>query len=315
MDAALGRRSVATLRARFEALRPDGPIPALMAEIPVGHLWPFDEWETDPRPPVSDFHRPDLSYLGWGSVYGPGQTAASPAVSRRCLWLAGPPAALNRLQNAWRDAAGFASAIRGAVGLPAQSGARSAEAHWLWTMFEVAERRVAFSPLQLRSGSVTVAHGICQFPEARVAATRAHPEWDDPLSQIIRAADPGPTRFWDIVDAVEASLMLLDLAEVAMSTLSESGNSSAPAERTLPKRTKGPRGRTASQLLQEWWADPKLRRQLLNAGSSDAIGLLIGKSGPSVREAGPIWDDTIKPRIQGTRSVSRMVREEDRFDV
>lgn len=217
MDAALGRRSVATLRARFEALRPDGPIPALMAEIPADHPAPFDERETHPRPPVSDFHRPDLFYLGWDSVYGPGPTSASRAVAHRCHWLAGPSIALVRLRDSWRDAAAFASDIRVAAGLAVGSRAGNAENHWLWTMFEVAERRVAFSPLKLRGGSVTVAHGECHFPAPRVTATRAHPEWCDPLSQIIRAADPGPTRYWEIVDAVEASLMLLDLAEVAMS--------------------------------------------------------------------------------------------------
>jgi len=138
-------------------------------------------------------------------------------VAHRCHWLAGPPIALVRLRDSWRDAAAFASDIRMAAGLAVGPGAGNAENHWLWTMFEVAERRVAFSPLQLRGGSVTVAHGECHFPAPRVAATRAHPEWCDPLSQIIRAADPGPTRYWEIVDAVEASLMLLDLAEVAMS--------------------------------------------------------------------------------------------------
>ncbi|MCX7432667.1 MAG: hypothetical protein NTY17_17035 [Planctomycetia bacterium] len=90
---------------------------------------------------------------------------------------------------------------------------------------------------------------------------------------------------------------------------------SAPAQDPSQFKAHKPRGKSTGELLGEHWRDPKKRQQLLNAGSAERIGKLIGKSATAVKEAGPIWTDKIAPWLKSVRVVATATRRsEERFD-
>lgn len=101
----------------------------------------------------------------------------------------------------------------------------------------------------------------------------------------------------------------------AFSNVLQATPTSAPAQGPPQFKAYKPRGKTTGELLGEYWRDPKKRQQLLNAGSAERIGKLIGKSETAVKEAGPIWTDKIAPWLKSVRVVASATRcSEERFD-
>lgn len=210
MDALLAR-SLQTMRGRFESLRAGGPIPALMAEAPPGH----EVAGKGKTPPGFSFGGRKPAMTRASTFLRDGQPTLF-----RWVWLMGEPAAVDKLNRACVDAAGFAPAIRAHSGLPRDSGAPKPEDQWTWTVFELAERGIPFSPLHLVNRAVVVATEAAPYmkaPQALVAHAKASPGHDGP-DPMLSALEFGPTRYWELADLVEASLMALDLFEVAVST-------------------------------------------------------------------------------------------------
>ena len=209
----LTARTLATLRGRFEALRGFAPMPAVMAEVPAGCDPEFKLSGGLPRPPIRHLDRDDLRYLGGAAVLCHDRSADPLSAPARHLWVACDPRAHDRLRHAFETAAAFAPGARAIASLAAESGARGDEDEWLWTLFEVAEKKLPITPLSLRGGHITVASGELHFVAHQVAAVRANPDRQDLMAKGIRRAAPAPTRYWQIDDAVEASLILLDLVD------------------------------------------------------------------------------------------------------
>ena len=51
------------------------------------------------------------------------------------------------------------------------------------------------------------------------------------------------------------------------------------------------RDKPCKVVLREWWDDPKRRQKILDAGSAEKIGHLIGFGETTVKEAKPIWNE------------------------
>ena len=95
----------------------------------------------------------------------------------------------------------------------------------------------------------------------------------------------------------------------------QGASANASAQDRPRSKARKPRGKTAAELLQEWWSDADKRERLLNAGSADRIARLIGKSETAVKEAGPIWTSKIAPALKSCRIVAVAVRhDEERFN-
>jgi len=61
-------------------------------------------------------------------------------------------------------------------------------------------------------------------------------------------------------------------------------------------------------VLREWWDDPKRRQKLLDAGSAEKIGFLLGFGETTVKEAKPIWNE-IKKHLDFRRRELRELEE------
>lgn len=85
-----------------------------------------------------------------------------------------------------------------------------------------------------------------------------------------------------------------------------------PATTDPPGKLTEPRGKTTTERLRELWSTEVGALRILRAGSAEKIGKLIGRAKSSVVEAGPIWDDEIKPQLQSLRSFNALQREEER---
>lgn len=74
------------------------------------------------------------------------------------------------------------------------------------------------------------------------------------------------------------------------------------------------RDKPCKVVLREWWDDPKKRQRILEAGSAEKIGLLVGFSETAVKEAKPIWGEIQKHlafRRQELRGLQEMRRNEE----
>ena len=74
------------------------------------------------------------------------------------------------------------------------------------------------------------------------------------------------------------------------------------------------RDKPCKVVLREWWEDPKQRQRILEAGSAEKIGHLVGFSETAVKEAKPIWSEIQKHlafRRQELRGLQEMRRAEE----
>ena len=74
------------------------------------------------------------------------------------------------------------------------------------------------------------------------------------------------------------------------------------------------RDKPCKVVLREWWDDPKNRQRILEAGSAEKIGHLVGFSETAVKEAKPIWGEIQKHlafRRQELRGLQEMRRAEE----
>jgi hypothetical protein len=294
MDA-LTAQSIRRLCDRLEAMRAGGAIPALMAEYRVGA--PEEECR-----PLSDFE----GALWSVSVRLPERDTS------RAVWLAadGPRGATFRATCA--DAARVAIPTLRQAGFAVGLGATNETNAWLWSIFEMAALQLPGVPLRLEGRDIyRVGAGGVTINEPAVIRAAADPS-SHPFAPLILTA--GQTRYWKLMDAVEASLAVLDIAQTWPQPEADA-DATPPASGKTPDKTKPkPRGEPAAEQLRQMWADPEGRKKILAAGSAARIGPLIGKSPTQVKSAGPIWDDKIAPALKAQRDLTRYHREEERLD-
>jgi hypothetical protein len=193
MDAPTAQ-SIRRLCDRLEAMRAGGAIRALMAEYRVGA--PEEECR-----PLSDFE----GALWSASVRMPERDTS------RAVWLAadGPRVATFRATCA--DAARVAIPTLRQAGFAVGLGATNECNAWLWSIFEMAALRLPGVPLRLEGGDIyRVGAGGVTMNETAVSNAATDPS-NDPFAALLLTA--GPTRYWRLIDAIEASLAVLDIAQ------------------------------------------------------------------------------------------------------
>jgi hypothetical protein len=294
MDA-LTAQSIRRLSGRLEAMRAGGAIPALMAEHRVGA--PTEECR-----PLPEFEAAPLE-----------ASVRLPAMDTwRAVWLTadGPRVAAFRATCA--DAARVAIPTLQRSGFAVGLGAASETAAWLWSIFEMAALQLPGVPLRLEGGDVyrVNANGV-RISERSLSRVPPGPAKD--LFAAI-GASAGPTRYWRLMDAIEASLAVLDVAQTWPQSDAAVTATAAPPCEPADEQNPTPRGEVAAERLRQLWADPEGRKKILAAGSAERIGQLIGRGKTAVVTAGRIWDEEIKPKLQAMRTVERYHREEERLD-
>jgi hypothetical protein len=294
MDA-LTAQSIRRLCGRLEAMRTDGAIPALMAEYRVDA-------------PLED-RRPLPAFEGalWGAAVRLPERDTS-----RAVWLAagGPRVAAFRATCA--DAARVAIPTLRQAGFAVGLGATNETNAWLWSIFEMAALQLPGVPLRLEGGAIyRVGAGGVTINEPSVIRAAADPS-NHPFAPFILTA--GQTRYWRLMDAIEASLAVLDIAQTWPQSEANATTTAALPCEPADEQSPTPRGEVAAERLRQLWADPEGRKKILAAGSAERIGQLIGRGKTAVVKAGRIWDEEIKPKLQAMRTVERYHREEERLD-
>jgi hypothetical protein len=228
------------------------------------------------------------------------------------LWLAADAPRVGTFRAVCADAARVALPTLRRAGFAVGLGTTDEGNAWLWSIFEMAALQLPGVPLRLEGGDIyRLGVGGMAINEAAVISAAADPS-GDPLAPLLLTA--GPTRYWKLMDAVEASLAVLDIAQTwpqsppgADSTLTASGQ---PADETKPTR----RGEPTAERLRQLWIDPEGKKKILAAGNAEGVAYLIGRSKTAVVEAGPIWDGKIAPALKAQRDLARYHREEERLD-
>jgi hypothetical protein len=183
---------------------------------------------------------------------------------------------------------------------------------WLWSIFEMAALQLPGVPLRLEGGDIyRVGTGGITINETAVSSAAADPS-GDPFAPLILTA--GPTRYWRLMDAIEASLAVLDVAQTWPHSEAVTITTTSPPRGPAPEQKSTPRGEVAAERLRQLWADPEGRKKILAAGSAERIGLLINRGKTAVVKAGRIWDEEIKPKLQAMRSMEQYHREEEGLD-
>jgi hypothetical protein len=294
MDA-LTAQSIRRVSGRLEAMRVGGPIPAIMAEYRVDA--PAEE-----RRPLSGFE----NALPSTSVRLPEQDTS------RAVWLAADAPRVKTFRATSADAARVAIPTLRQAGFAVGLGATDETTTWLWSIFEMAALQLPGVPLRLEGRDIyrVNADGVT-INEPAVIRAAADPA-NVPFAALFLTV--GPTRYWKLMDAIEASLAVLDIAQTwpqappdAAPTPPASGQ---PTDETKPKR----RGEPAAERLRQLWVDPEGKKKILAAGNAEGVARLIGKSKTAVVEAGPIWDDKIAPALKAQRDLVRYHREEEKLD-
>ena len=297
MDA-LTAQSIRRLCGRLEAMRSGGPIPALMAEHRVGA--PEEECR-----PLSGFE----GALWSGSVRLLGSDASK---TIRLLWLAADSPRVAAFRAVCADAARVALPTLRRAGFAVGLGTNQEGDAWLWSIFEMAALQLPGVPLRLEGGDIyRVGAGGVTINEPAVNRAAADPS-GHPFAPFILTA--GQTRYWKLMDAIEASLAVLDIAQTWPQSEANATTTAALPCEPADEQSPTPRGEVAAERLRQLWADPEGRKKILAAGSAERIGQLIGRGKTAVVKAGRIWDEEIKPKLQAMRTVERYHREEERLD-
>lgn len=245
MDA-LTERTIRRLSERLEAFRLKGPIPALMAEFRVGA--PAEETQ-----PLDGF----ADALWSGSMrYLPDGTNLS-----RHIWLAADPPLVNEFRNFCGDAGRLAVPLLLAAGYHVGSGAPKPEASWLWAAFELAELRLPGTDLRL------VGETVWRMGAGRVAIGEGVLDNPGPFAGL--AANVGNTRYWKLADAVEASLAVLDIAQVRQETVAAATQPQTVAAATGRRHaTRSTRKKDVDGALGK--LEAKMRKELVREHGSES---------------------------------------------
>lgn len=311
-------RTARTLRDRFEALRPVGPVPAVMAESPPGEPYPY-RGEGAQRLPVfesHDFRKPHWS--GGAMVFRDGSHVAN-----RHIWLAGGRAAADRLLLVCHDANGFVPMLRRGFELPSDCGVGDAKQRWLWTVFELAERGVPGSLLSLvKPVFLCDPEGIVHASEDDIRWAKEHPGESKPFSEFFKG-DFGPARHWQLADVIEASVMVMDLVELTIGT-GTAVEPPAPAYTTSgadviqavifeglksaladSKKPGNHRGKSTCELLKDLHVnvDP----EFAETAPETALGERIRRS-PGTFPDSHYWRTVLQPRRQEVRAEKKKIR-------
>ena len=194
MDA-LTKQSIQRLCERLGAFRLGGPIPALMAEYPVGT-------PEEDRPPLGGFADTLVSNV----------LRELPDGSRfvRSVWLAADCELVKEFRIFCEQAGGLVMPILHSAGLQVGRHAPNLQARWQWAVFELAEMQLVGTSLRLVGEDVFRCDGPSRTVGERAIRNEKHRAKQGLFASLIAAA--GNTRYWQLADAVEASLAALDIA-------------------------------------------------------------------------------------------------------
>ncbi len=232
-DPALLPLSLGRLCERFRDLRPAGPYPAVMGETPRGAVEVWDRF-----PPFTGFEGERCRKV-ISSVVFDGDTP----VASRATWLVADAAPLQRFRDASEEAAGWAPLIRRKVGLPAHPPGTARLSRWWWTVFEVAERGIPGAALRLLDDGVVrrSVDGLVQLAEDDLHHQLANPDsGTDWLKALVANREYSATRFWRLADIVEASLMVLTIAEISLPAVQAEWSAAAAKEQIANEQPAAP---------------------------------------------------------------------------
>jgi hypothetical protein len=159
-------------------------------------------------------------------------------MAARVLWLAADAPRVAAFRAASADAARVALPTLRQAGFAVGLGTTHEGNAWLWSIFEMAALQLPGVPLRLEGGDIyRVGVGGITINETAVCHAAADPS-GDPFAPLVLTA--GPTRYWKLMDAIEASLAVLDIAQTwpqpeAASTTSPTA--AATNERRRPSRS------------------------------------------------------------------------------
>lgn len=304
-------RTAHTLRERFAALRPMGPMPAVMEEGPSDHHPNRDE-NGRPLLPFSVGDGFDLRWHGGANADSEGRPNL-----RRGVWLYGnrDGDGVGRLLRVCRDANGFVPLVRRKYGLPEKCGTTNAVYRWAWTVFELAEAEPPFTVLTL--GRV---RGVFRCTEPQGFAV---PERD------IREGSPfrwtyGPPRYWQLDDFAEASIAVMDMIEVAIPSLDGEPEEEQPAGNEGPtaeggdedsedttKRNRRPRGPTTDERLVDLEKTEE-GREFAETAPEPELAAKIGRT-PGAFTNSYHFQNSLRPRREKRRAEQQMAKARRRF--
>lgn len=308
-------RTAQTLRERFAALRPVGPVPAVMAETPPGERYPYRE-EGGKRLPMFESH--DFEKVRWHS--GAMAIRGGAHVANRDNWLASNRNAAQRLLLVCHDANGFVPMLRREFDLPTECGTGKAGLRWLWTVFELAERGIPGSLLSLAEPVFRCGPGgVVHASEDDICWAQEHPGESGFFPDLFKG-EFHVARHWRLADLVEASVMVMDLVELTIETGSPV-ESPAPAPATVntdaiqaavsegvksalleSKKPRNPRGESTCERLRDLHEniDPEFAETV----SEPRLGKRIGRS-PGTFPDSEYWTTVLQPKRREVRAAIR----------
>jgi hypothetical protein len=157
------------------------------------------------------------------------------------LWLAADSPRVAAFRAVCADAARVALPTLRRAGFAVGLGTNQEGDAWLWSIFEMAALQLPGVPLRLEGGDIyRVGLGGMTINDAAVTRAAADPS-GDPFAPLLLTA--GPTRYWKLMDAVEASLAVLDISQTwpqpeAKATTPQSGSGSTNKPRRPARSTK-----------------------------------------------------------------------------
>ena len=258
MDA-LTKQSIQRLCERLGAFRLRGPIRALMAEFRPG----VPKEETCPLEGFAD--------------------AACSAVVRwlpdgqqfvRSVWLAGDSALVEEFRIFCEQADRLVVPLLHSAGFQVGRHAPNSQARWQWAVFELGEMQVFGTSLRLvgkdvfrRAGpSIKVGEGMVLNPK--------HWAKQDPFAPLIAAA--GNTRYWQLADAVEASLAAVDIALIRQEPAAVDPETATPTN-SRPRRRRSTRKIDVDRWLGKVESDMRKERTRELGSESAADEALISQ--------------------------------------
>lgn len=277
---ALLARTARTLRERFEALRPIAPISAILAESPLGHSHARTGPGNMPEIPFETHKRCKPRWCGGSMVICDGQSTNS-----KELWVCCDAREWERISEICKAANPFVPLIRRTHGLPPDCGTTDPLNRWIWTVFSLAEVRVPYSLLALENGGAfrfSESGGFIS-PEATLESVNENPT--DFAAAILSAQTWSPVRYRQLADLIEASIMVMDLVEVAIvdGQTAASPQPSEPPEPTAKKKGGRPHKRTVEGLDCNQWLAAVFAKNPADSQLSDAQLSKLS------REQGPGW--------------------------
>ena len=273
---ALTKQSIQRLCERLGAFRLRGPIRALMAEF-------RRDAPKEETCPLEGFA--DATCITVQRRLPDGQQFV------RSVWLAGDCALVEEFRIFCEQAARLVMRLLHSAGYEVGLHAPNSQARWQWAIFELSEMQVKGSSLQLVDGDVfrRVGPSITTVGERMLWHAKSRAK-QDPYAWLIASA--GNTRYWQLADAVEASLAVLDIVLIQQETATPTNSRPRPRRSTrkidvdgsLCKLESKMRKELTRELGSESAGDEALISQLYSLSAADLAPRLEDEVGCKVKE-------------------------------